>query len=701
MAAEVPMTTADSQDTVEQKIRDAVATGELVDLHGPGPVDLLQAHMAAHDASREVHAGLLIELLTAEHPAGARPRRAIRLCGATIVGRLNLEAASLACPLLLEHCWFTEPAVFDDVTALKISLRGCHVPGLSARKLRTTGNLALDDGFTSTAGVSLAGARIGGQLLFNDAHLARPKRLESAAALGIVSALAADGLTVDGDLFARDQFTADGEVRLPNANIGGQLDLSGATVTNRRRIALFADNLTVGQHMILRKINASGRIEMRGASIGGELILERARLSSPGSSALIADHLTVGQDMSCSDGFRADGEISLSAARIGGHLFLIGAHLRNPGDRALDADWLTVERSLICRDDFTADGQVAVAAARIGGQVAFIDCHLNNPDGVALLADRIDIGQTLTCLKGFTARGEVRLRGARIGSHADLLKTHLINPGGTALNAMSITAGAFHCGDGFTADGQVNLQGAKINGPLDFDGATLSRPGGTALDLSNANTTALGLCPAHHPAGAVDLTNTHVGAFTDDQATWPSTLHLRGFTYETLENSTMTVRDRLRWLKRHPGGYTPQVYDQLAACYRRAGHEEAARRVAIVRQRRRRHMLSPLNWLLWITVGYGYRTWVAAIWLAVLAIAGTPVFSRAYSHHLFRPAANAPAFHPLIYTLDTLLPIINCGQKNAWTPTGWALRCSWLLTAAGWVLTTAAVAALTGIFKRD
>lgn len=44
---------------------------------------------------------------------------------------------------------------------------------------------------------------------------------------------------------------------------------------------------------------------------------------------------------------------------------------------------------------------------------------------------------------------------------------------------------------------------------------------------------------------------------------------------------------------------------------------------------------------------------------------------------------------------------MDLGQKSAWEPQGNALYWSWALTGAGWVLTTAVVAGLTGILKRD
>ena len=64
------------------------------------------------------------------------------------------------------------------------------------------------------------------------------------------------------------------------------------------------------------------------------------------------------------------------------------------------------------------------------------------------------------------------------------------------------------------------------------------------------------------------------------QATWPTDLRLRGFPYDTLESDQIGIRDRLRWLTRDADDYTPQIYDQLATCYWRAGDTEAARRWA-------------------------------------------------------------------------------------------------------------------------
>jgi hypothetical protein len=52
-------------------------------------------------------------------------------------------------------------------------------------------------------------------------------------------------------------------------------------------------------------------------------------------------------------------------------------------------------------------------------------------------------------------------------------------------------------------------------------------------------------------------------------------------------------------------------------------------------------------------------------------------------------------------TLDVLLPAVDLGQQGAWIPQGAALGWSWAPTGAGWVQTTAVIAGLTRILKRD
>jgi hypothetical protein len=328
--------------------------------------------------------------------------------------------------------------------------------------------------------------------------------------------------------------------------------------------------------------------------------------------------------------------------------------------------------------------------------------RLTNSGGTAMYATQISVGSSMRCGEGFTATGSANLDGARIGGQLNFTGATITNAGGTALSAYGLHVDRDMLCDGFTAIGEIDLTDARIGGVLSFEGAKLSNPAGSALSLHAASIRELLLAPRERPDGDVILFNTKVEAFIDTQETWPTVLYLRGFTYDRLENQDVGTRARLRWVKRHPGRFTPQLYDQLAAAYQRAGDEHAVRKVAVTKQWRRRRAFNPLNWLWYATVGYGYRTWLAGIWLAALTGLGAWVFSDAYPAHMVATSTHPPAFHAAAYALDLVLPVISLGQKSAWQPQGSAYQYwSWAFTGAGWVLTTAVVAGLTGILKRD
>jgi hypothetical protein len=833
----------------EYRLVSASRTGQLIDLRVGAAGHNDPANGATWDGTRTVRADLLIELLTAEHTTETRRSRAVKLRAARITGSLDLEAAELVCPLLLNDCRFDEPISLNEAAAPAIRLPGCHLPALAADQLRTTGTVDLT-GIVADE-IRLSGGRIGGHLYLDDARLTNPGG----------RAFAGDGLVVEQGVWCRKGFIAEGEVNLSNAEIGGPLMLNGATLINPGGRALTGDGLAVGQNMTCRDgftaegevrlpsarlgrlsfrtarltnpggyalqadalkveqnmdcsdgFTVEGQVHLHGATIGGTLNLAQARLTAPGSDALTADRITVNDGVLC-EGLTSEGEVRLPGARIGGNLVLSGSKLTNIGGlalngeglvidqdvnfsdkvaaegevrlygahiggtllfdganlfnlhgTALNADRITVDHDVIFQNQFTAIGMVTLAGAhirgllalagaqftqpgpggcalnahlltvdqdiaaeaahghvfvveggfrlsraRIGGVVGLDGAQLTNPRNYALFAPGLTIARGMTCQNGFTATGTIDLVDAHIG-HLDLRGAVLNNPGGDALLADHLTIDReMFCTDGFTAHGTIRLIGAEFGRLLSFKDAVLSNPDALALDLQGATVNYLNLRPRHSPEGGIDLSNARVERFNDDpaalHASTPGRLLLRGFTYQILENDEVDIRVRLRWLTHHQHGYTRQIYDQLAAAYRRTGHEEAARRVAIAKLRHRRTVLNPLgrltNWLMYLTVGYGYRTWQAVFWLAGLIAIGTWIFDRAHPVHLVRTDATGPAFNAFAYTLDTLLPLGDLGQQKTWQPNSAAMYWTWGFMAAGWVLTTAVVAGLTGILKRD
>jgi hypothetical protein len=189
-----------------------------------------------------------------------------------------------------------------------------------------------------------------------------------------------------------------------------------------------------------------------------------------------------------------------------------------------------------------------------------------------------------------------------------------------------------------------------------------------------------------------------------DPSHWPARVYLDGLTYAHLVPET-SAGELLGWLRRDPRGFRARPYEQLASYYRRAGHDEDARRVLLARQRAR--YASPGTALItkaWgllqeVTVGYGYRPWLAGLWLIVLVTAGTLFFAA----HPPVPAnaAQHVSFDSLPYTIGLVIPLINTAQQNQWSPAGFSEVIAYLLIGLGWALATSLVADITRILTRN
>src|SRR5205823_6588778 len=195
--------------------------------------------------------------------------------------------------------------------------------------------------------------------------------------------------------------------------------------------------------------------------------------------------------------------------------------------------------------------------------------------------------------EGYSADEEVRLLDAHIGSQLYWTGAQFSNPSGTALSAdRSTVDGGLVCREGFKATGKVSLTDAHIGTQLNISGGQFSNPGGSALKLNRATVSGPLRMKSAVLEGVLDLTSAQTSSYHDDQGSWPQELLLDGFVYDAIEGAS--VKERLQWLRRNKSGYSPQIYDQLAAVYRAAGQDEDARRILIAKQRCRfakRHLV--------------------------------------------------------------------------------------------------------------
>jgi hypothetical protein len=176
---EQPPTEDDDLTEVERRLIDSVARGVVCDLAPDEQID--EVSMKGWGASNSVRASVIRDVLRGRHIADPDPH-GVQLRGVKIVGRLDLEGMMTGVSLTLTSCFLTEGANVRDAKLPALRVRQCIAENPSAQPLDAT-------------------------------------RLST-------QALDLTGLTVITDVGNA------GAVRLIGAHIGGDLDLSGAALTN-------------------------------------------------------------------------------------------------------------------------------------------------------------------------------------------------------------------------------------------------------------------------------------------------------------------------------------------------------------------------------------------------------------------------------------------------------------------------------------
>ncbi|MFI5688204.1 oxidoreductase [Streptomyces sp. NPDC051636] len=469
-------------------------------------------------------------------------------------------------------------------------------------------------------------------------------------------------------------------LRLTGARIAGSLDLRFAEVavpvvlTDCR-----FDEVPLLQGARLRELVLPGSslpgLAADMAQIEGRLVLSRCHLTGP---------------------------LILNRAEIHGDLDLRDTVVTAPGSEAISAVHVAVDGDVLCTN-LAVQGGFRVSGASIDGEFDLEGACLSNPDGNALDAYHVQITEDFTFHPGFRAEGRIILSGAVVSAAIGFCGAVLNNAGDVALEAVDVhVTRNFDLGRGLAVNGGIQLDGSNIGTQLSFRDITLTHPGETALSLRMTQARETDLRTQRPIDGTVDARNAHLGTLYDTPDTWPADIRLTETTYDALA-SPLAAAERLDWLRRGAEGYVPQPYEQLAAAYRRLGHEDEARTVLLAKQRHRRATLPPhirvWGYIQDTTVGYGYRPLRAGLWLMALLACGA-IFFAVHSPAPLE-AGKAPPFNAVFYTLDLLVPIITFGQEAAFAPRGIGQWLAYGLTAAGWVLATTVTAGISRAITRQ
>ena len=613
--------------------------------------------------------------------------------------------------------------------------------------LRTGGTVSLDmaDGqpCTTDGAIRLTGAEITGSLNCANAQLGTDAENNS---------LLADELKVSVGVLLDRQFTALGAIRLPGANITGQLRCraSRITGTDEDGDSLVCNGIRIGGPAYLDEgFLTAGAVVLSGADIGGLVTLGSARIGQNAKHySLVADGLRAGRDV-LADEIATDGEALLAGAVIGGSLAFRSGRLGAGGQQnSLMAAGLHAGGDLLL-DGLLTTGAIVAAGTDIGGRFSCQGSRLgSDANGDSLVGDGARAGGSVYLDEQCATAGAVRFTLAGIGGSLGCSGAQLgANKNHQALVIEQVNiAGDLLLDKGFTAAGGVSLRGASIGSELRWE-------------------------PGEAPPGEVDLNGARTLQLTDNWTNhrtlgyWPSgRLRLVGFTYQALGGiHPLTVKQRLDWIRsqyesepEHPQPnhettaeqapdrptqsrrqswttpvstvFATQPYKQLANAYRQAGQEDEARDVEIAMRRDSRKyghlpwLSKSLNWLLDVTIRYGYQTsralaGIAALYVLVFLafwfaqhqgnlIAASNVQNPALHPTALRCVTGYPCFYPAGYAFDLVVPLINIRQADFWQANGhhafgWAwVFGTWTATALGWFLATLLVVGYSGLARR-
>lgn len=291
-----------------------------------------------------------------------------------------------------------------------------------------------------------------------------------------------------------------GAIRLANARVNGELDLSHLGSISRPLPALFLTSCIIEGAIDLSG-TAIGEVHLQQcqvhairaarANVFGQLTLRD--LALPKGAEIDLDDIAVAHSL-CLEvsaieekprGKEADesnpprlGTIALRRASVGGQLEITGMFC-GAEKKAISAEGVVVAGPAIL-NRIDALGEVKFSGGKIGGQFELGDSALTVEQGCALNLDDAEIGGDLSLQDDLKIRGQAHFVGAKVSGQFIVGRVSIADAAGYAVVAdrAEISDGVFLKAS-MTAHGEVRFPGAVIGGEFSIRGAELN-----ALDIA-------------------------------------------------------------------------------------------------------------------------------------------------------------------------------------------------------------------------
>lgn len=213
-----------------------------------------------------IRAGLIRSLLLHELEETELHAKGIRLRGAKIAGSLDLQGCDCDSDISLSNCTLTDPINLVNAQVRGLYISSCQIAGMAADNGRFSGSLYIRSGTKVAGEISLAGARIDGDLQICDAQIESP----------VQDAVFAPSLCVDGSVFLGNYPYGDGVTYLEtvgqlffsSTRVGHDFFLTNTSITLKDNVlsqGIFGDTEEHGRDMA---------VSLARAKIGGILYLQ-------------------------------------------------------------------------------------------------------------------------------------------------------------------------------------------------------------------------------------------------------------------------------------------------------------------------------------------------------------------------------------------------------------------------------------------
>ena len=507
--------------------------------------------------------------------------------------------------------------------------------------------------------------------------------------------------------------------------------------------ALNADRAEIGGAFFLNGgFRVEGEVRLSGARIAGDLVCIDGSFVNPGNNALSANRAEIEGGVFLNEGFRAEGEVWLIGARIAGGLECDDGSFVNPGKTTLNADGAEVGGDVFLRGGFRAKGQVRLLGARIAGGLECTDGSFVNPGKTTLNADGARVTGSLF-LKGLReAQGAIDLTRCRVGYLND--RPSATRPDGRPAWPERILLADFHY-DGIAPIAPLGAEDRlawlanhdttyREYAPDDPPDPQPYRQLAGVLKEMGRETDARAILYGYERRRAEFLFKQGRHRGSD----WGRLLRrLSMLDQNHKSRSESEERAASPWRSRVSRWANLARKDTAGVMYRaRPGHRHSPLGRSVFRFviGYRRHTTRARCGAAWAcvcdqTVGFGLKRFRVLKSLGVMLLLGMLVFGW-HDGSAIKPSqmlalrdfssvgeqrevingnrlgseltARYPKFNPLIYSADSLIPLVNFHQEEFWTPvSGWR---KWYLAihiTAGWIIATLFAASFTRLMRHD